>query len=100
LDPALAVVEVLPVVAAAEPSDSVVSWLTGPWVEEGLLSAAGVERVERIWRVLQVDIRVAQTSFILFSTFLYLRPVSAASDSHRWTYGVLEIRISNSKTPV
>jgi hypothetical protein len=45
-------------------------------------------------------LRVAQTSFILFSPFLDLGPVSAASDSQRWIYGGSEIRISNSKTPV
>jgi hypothetical protein len=49
------------------------------------------------WRMLN---RVAQTAFILFSTFLDSRPVSAASDLQPWIYGGLEILISNSKTPV
>jgi hypothetical protein len=43
--------------------------------------------------------RVAQTAFILFSTFLDIRPVSDASDWQTSIYGGLEIRISNSKTP-
>jgi hypothetical protein len=45
-------------------------------------------------------IRGAQTAFILFSTFLHLRPVSAANDVQTSINGGLEIRISNSKTPV
>jgi hypothetical protein len=44
--------------------------------------------------------RGAQTAFILFSTFLDLRPVSAANDLQTSINGQLEIRISKSKTPV
>jgi hypothetical protein len=44
--------------------------------------------------------RGAQTAFILFSTFLDLRPVSAANDLQTSINGRLEIGISNSKTPV
>jgi hypothetical protein len=43
--------------------------------------------------------RGAQTAFILFSTFLDLRPVSAANDLQTSINGQLEIRISRSKTP-
>jgi hypothetical protein len=46
------------------------------------------------------DNRGAQTAFILFSTFLDLRPVSAANDLQASKNGRLEIRISKSKTPV
>jgi hypothetical protein len=45
-------------------------------------------------------IKGAQTAFILFSTFLDLRPVWAASDLQISINGRLEIRISKSKTPV
>jgi hypothetical protein len=45
-------------------------------------------------------IRGAQTAFILFSTFLDLRPVSAANDLQASKNGRLEIRISKSKMPV
>jgi hypothetical protein len=44
--------------------------------------------------------RGAQTAFILFSTFLDLRPVSAALDVQTFINSRLEIRISKSKTPV
>jgi hypothetical protein len=44
--------------------------------------------------------RGAQTAFILFSTFLDLRPVSAANELQTSINGRLEIRIFKSKTPV
>jgi hypothetical protein len=49
---------------------------------------------------IDVTNRGAQTAFILFSTFLDLRPVSAANDLQTSINGQLEIRISKSKTPV
>jgi hypothetical protein len=45
-------------------------------------------------------VRGAQTAFILFATFLDLRPVSAANGLQTSINGWLEIRISKSKTPV
>jgi hypothetical protein len=42
----------------------------------------------------------AQIAFIPFSTFLDLRPVSAANDLQTSINGRLAIRISKSKTPV
>jgi hypothetical protein len=45
-------------------------------------------------------IRGAQTAFILFSTFLELRPVLAAHDVQTSINSRLESRISKSKTPV
>jgi hypothetical protein len=56
----------------------------------------GSAEAGRFW----ITIRGAQTAFILFSTFLYLRPVWAANDLQISINGRLEIRISNSKTPV
>jgi hypothetical protein len=47
-----------------------------------------------------IVIRGAQTAFILFSTFLDLRPVSAANNVQTSINSRLEIRISKSKTPV
>jgi hypothetical protein len=47
-----------------------------------------------------VDNSGAQTAFIRFSTFLDLRPVSAANDLQTSINGRLEIRIYKSKTPV
>jgi hypothetical protein len=44
--------------------------------------------------------RGAQTAFILFSTFLDLRPVSAAHDVQTSINSRLEIQISKSKMPV
>jgi hypothetical protein len=45
-------------------------------------------------------IRGAHTAFIFVSTFLRLRPVSAANDLQTSINSQLEFRISNSKTPV
>jgi hypothetical protein len=42
----------------------------------------------------------AQTAFILLSTFLDLRPVSAANDLQTSINGRLEIRMSKTKTPI
>jgi hypothetical protein len=59
----------------------------------------GTTLFENLWRSMYlaqkrwVYNRVAQTAFILFSGFLDLRPVSAASDLQPWIYGGLEIRI-------
>jgi hypothetical protein len=50
--------------------------------------------------VLKNHRRGAQTAFILFSTFLDLRPVSAAHDLQTSINSRLEIRISKSKTPI
>jgi hypothetical protein len=55
---------------------------------------------QRYQRSSVMEYRGAQTAFILFSTFLDLRPVSAANELQTSINGRLEIRISKSKTPV
>jgi hypothetical protein len=55
-------------------------------------------------RRIQIAIRCPlgplRRAFILFSTFLDLRPVSAANDLQTSINGRLEIQLSKSKTPV
>jgi hypothetical protein len=66
------------------------------WHEDVALSNGATDDIVKIGHHLSR----AQTAFILFSTFLELRPVSAAHDVQTSINSRLEIRISKSKTPV
>jgi hypothetical protein len=76
--------------------------------ERGAGEDAGEERrrvrtaaaADNLTQQRRIPNRGAQTAFILFSTFLDLRPVSAAHDVQTSINCRLKIRISKSKTPI